>query len=187
MAKKVKVNDLVKKHGFSLKEIMHELRELGVDCKTGKTTVPDDILGIVEEHLAALKDAAIKKATTAAASKKMNEIHLKSPIVVKNVAEALDKKANEIVSALMSMNILANINQKIDADVAIKLGEKFGVDIVVDKRDKADHVVEAEEEVAPEDVEYYLCGPPVMNSAVIDMLTNLGVEPENIMLDDFGE
>ncbi|MCK5489909.1 MAG: NADH:ubiquinone reductase (Na(+)-transporting) subunit F, partial [Gemmatimonadetes bacterium] len=39
---------------------------------------------------------------------------------------------------------------------------------------------------APEDVEYYMCGPPMMNSAVIRMLTDLGVEPENIMLDDFG-
>lgn len=39
---------------------------------------------------------------------------------------------------------------------------------------------------APEDCEYYLCGPPVMNAAVINMLEDLGVEPENIMLDDFG-
>jgi Na+-transporting NADH:ubiquinone oxidoreductase subunit F len=39
---------------------------------------------------------------------------------------------------------------------------------------------------APEDCEYYLCGPPMMNSAVIKMLTDLGVERENIMLDDFG-
>jgi Na+-transporting NADH:ubiquinone oxidoreductase subunit F len=39
---------------------------------------------------------------------------------------------------------------------------------------------------APEDCEYYMCGPPMMNSAVINMLDNLGVEPENIMLDDFG-
>ncbi|WP_417596527.1 NADH:ubiquinone reductase (Na(+)-transporting) subunit F [Oceanospirillum sp.] len=39
---------------------------------------------------------------------------------------------------------------------------------------------------APEDCEYYMCGPPMMNSAVIQMLENLGVEPENILLDDFG-
>jgi len=38
----------------------------------------------------------------------------------------------------------------------------------------------------PEDVEYYLCGPPMMNSAVINMLDNLGVPPENIAYDDFG-
>ena len=39
---------------------------------------------------------------------------------------------------------------------------------------------------APEDCEFYMCGPPMMNKACIDMLINLGVEPENIMLDDFG-
>ncbi len=39
---------------------------------------------------------------------------------------------------------------------------------------------------APEDCEFYLCGPPMMNSAVIKMLLDNGVEPENIMLDDFG-
>ncbi len=39
---------------------------------------------------------------------------------------------------------------------------------------------------APEDIEYYLCGPAVMNKAVIGMLLSLGVDRENIMLDDFG-
>ncbi len=39
---------------------------------------------------------------------------------------------------------------------------------------------------APEDCEYYMCGPPMMNSAVIKMLIDQGVEPEDIMLDDFG-
>ncbi|WP_263866170.1 NADH:ubiquinone reductase (Na(+)-transporting) subunit F [Thalassolituus marinus] len=39
---------------------------------------------------------------------------------------------------------------------------------------------------APEDCEFYMCGPPIMNQSVINMLLSLGVEPENIMLDDFG-
>lgn len=39
---------------------------------------------------------------------------------------------------------------------------------------------------APEDCEYYLCGPPMMNTAVIKMLEDLGVTKEHIMLDDFG-
>lgn len=38
----------------------------------------------------------------------------------------------------------------------------------------------------PEECEYYLCGPPLMNVAVLKMLDDLGVEPENILLDDFG-
>lgn len=39
---------------------------------------------------------------------------------------------------------------------------------------------------APEDCEFYICGPPMMNVAVVNMLEGLGVEPENILLDDFG-
>ncbi len=39
---------------------------------------------------------------------------------------------------------------------------------------------------APEDNEYYICGPPMMNAAVFKMLDDLGVEPENIAYDDFG-
>jgi Na+-transporting NADH:ubiquinone oxidoreductase subunit F len=38
---------------------------------------------------------------------------------------------------------------------------------------------------APEDCEYYMCGPPMMNAAVVKMLKDLGVEDENISLDEF--
>ena len=38
----------------------------------------------------------------------------------------------------------------------------------------------------PEDIEYYMCGPGPMSAAVVNMLDNLGVPPENILYDDFG-
>jgi len=38
----------------------------------------------------------------------------------------------------------------------------------------------------PEEIEYYLCGPPMMNAAVFKMLDELGVSPDNIAFDDFG-
>ena len=42
------------------------------------------------------------------------------------------------------------------------------------------------EHPSPEDCEYYICGPPLMNAAVIKMLEDLGVGHEDILLDDFG-
>ncbi len=39
---------------------------------------------------------------------------------------------------------------------------------------------------APEDIEYYFCGPPVMNEAVLRLLDSLGVPGDNILYDDFG-
>jgi Na+-transporting NADH:ubiquinone oxidoreductase subunit F len=40
---------------------------------------------------------------------------------------------------------------------------------------------------APEDCEYYLCGPPLMIAAVTHLLDDLGVEKENVLFDDFGD
>ncbi len=53
-------------------------------------------------------------------------------------------------------------------------------------RHKALHHLFLANHPAPEDVEYYLCGPDVMNKAVIRMCMDVGVDRENIMLDDFG-
>ena len=39
---------------------------------------------------------------------------------------------------------------------------------------------------APEDIEFYFCGPPMMNKCVMQMCDDFGVEPENIAFDDFG-
>jgi len=47
-----------------------------------------------------------------------------------------------------------------------------------------DHYLE--DHPSPEDIEYYICGPPLMLKACLDMLDSLGVEPENILFDDFG-
>ena len=39
---------------------------------------------------------------------------------------------------------------------------------------------------APEDIEFYFCGPPMMNQAVLNMCDEWGVPPENVRFDDFG-
>ena len=39
---------------------------------------------------------------------------------------------------------------------------------------------------SPEDIEYYFCGPPMMNQCVMKMCEDFGVEPENVAFDDFG-
>jgi Na+-transporting NADH:ubiquinone oxidoreductase subunit F len=39
---------------------------------------------------------------------------------------------------------------------------------------------------APEDIEFYFCGPPMMNQAVLKMCDDWGVPPENVSFDDFG-
>jgi Na+-transporting NADH:ubiquinone oxidoreductase subunit F len=38
----------------------------------------------------------------------------------------------------------------------------------------------------PDEIEFYLCGPPLMNAAVLKLLEDLGIPQENIRFDDFG-
>ena len=42
------------------------------------------------------------------------------------------------------------------------------------------------EHPAPEDIEYYLCGPPMMLQACLGLFDELGIEEDKIAFDDFG-
>lgn len=73
-----------------------------------------------------------------------NEITVKSQILVKEFAELIDMRPNQLIAELMGMNIFASINQNIDLKVAQKIGEKHGYKVVSEKKKK-----QAERKAAP--------------------------------------
>jgi translation initiation factor IF-2 len=169
--KKLKVKDLADRFGVSAKDIMRELASEGMDLKSSGSIIPDDMVELVEMHLTDIlknkggkKRTAEEKAADEAAEKAAAgdaaaaEVHLKSPIIVKSLADALGKKPNEIITSLMSMNILASINQAIPQEAAAKVCQSFGRTLVVDKREKEEHLKHSvpqhpagEPEAPPED------------------------------------
>jgi len=83
-----------------------------------------------------------------------SEVHVKSPVIVKALADAINRKPNEVITTLMMMNVLASINQPVDDEVAKKVAAKFGAVLVIDKRGGRDVPASEEEpaaDVAPED------------------------------------
>ena len=54
------------------------------------------------------------------------KVQLKPPIIVKNLADVLNKKPSEIIKALMTFNVLASIRQTVEVKIAEKLCESFG-------------------------------------------------------------
>jgi len=68
---------------------------------------------------------------------------------------------------------LSEPNQKIIGTVPLVLFTKFYMKLFKNHPE-------------PEDCEYYICGPPAMLNAVLNLLDSLGVPPENIAFDDFG-
>lgn len=66
-----------------------------------------------------------------------NEIHLKTPITVRDLAEGLGKKPNELIGMLFTMNVFAAINQVLDVELVEKICEKCGKVFVRERREKA--------------------------------------------------
>lgn len=55
------------------------------------------------------------------------------PITVKGLSEQIDKTSSEIIMALMRLGTMANINQNLDEDTVVLIGEELGIPIVIDK------------------------------------------------------
>ncbi len=145
---KVKVKDIIKKYNMPVGKVINELKEMGLVVSSASSDIEPDLVDFVYDHF---KEVSIKEEKERVRleiekeSESKNEIHLKSPIIVKNLAEALGKKPNEIIGTMLTFNVLASINQTVDPEVAKKVCKKFGISLVVDRREKDEHVSKQED------------------------------------------
>ena len=147
----------VKSHSSSLdEEVASLLRDLVIAERTAdkkkaqvaaapaaNTSKP---IASAPEKAAPVKAEPVKKdeaaAVPAPSNEEIKEVHLKTPVTVRELAEALGRKPNEIVLKLMTMNVFATINQVIDEAQITKLCDSFGVKFVRVRRDKQQHVAD---------------------------------------------
>src|SRR5947207_5289557 len=76
-----------------------------------------------------------------------NVIHIKPPIIVKQLATALGLKPHQLIAELMNFNIFANINQTIEPDIASKIAENHGFVLEKERREKGAGVHKVEQPV----------------------------------------
>lgn len=168
--KSVKVKTLADKYGVSVKEIIKELESQGFgdDVKNASSVIPPDAVELVKSYLDELmakrggepgRGAGNRDGggAVSAASAGQQEVHIKGPVIVKSLAEALGKRPNEVITSLMMMNVLASINQMLEPAVAVELAAKMGFTLVIDKRGKEEHVQKdagSQSADAPEEIEF---------------------------------
>ncbi len=105
------------------------------------------------EPVAAQKDI-VSSPPPSLASANSKELHLKPPIIVKDLAEALVIKPNTLIHELLKMNIFASINQTLDSSTAEQVCENFGFHLITEKREKQTATESTSLGPAPEDVVY---------------------------------
>jgi translation initiation factor IF-2 len=76
-----------------------------------------------------------------------NVIHIKPPIIVKQLAVELGLKPHQLIAELMTFNIFANINQTIEPDIASKIAESHGFVLEKERREKGAGVHKVEQVV----------------------------------------
>ena len=153
MAKKtMNVKNLAERYGLTAKEVIAELEAQGFHGMKSFSPIPADSQELILAYFDELAEENQEEKSSAAPAVNGKEVHIKSPVIVKTLAEALGKKPNEIITNLMLMNVLANINQMIEPAVAVELAAKMNINLVIDKRDKEEHVGGKEEtQLSPEE------------------------------------
>jgi len=105
-----------------------------------------------------LTDEAVAEPEAAVDATSQKVIHIKPPIIVKQLAVELGLKPHQLIAELMNFNIFANINQTIEPDIASKIAESHGFVLEKERREKGGGVHKVEQVVvAPP--------PPVIEKA----------------------
>lgn len=105
-----------------------------------------------------LTDEAVAEPEAAADATSQKVIHIKPPIIVKQLAVELGLKPHQLIAELMNFNIFANVNQTIEPDIASKIAESHGFVLEKERREKGGGVHKVEQVVvAPP--------PPVIEKA----------------------
>ncbi|MBR6471759.1 MAG: translation initiation factor IF-2 [Victivallales bacterium] len=158
MSEKKRVYELANELGMAAKDVLAILIKEGYDVKTTSSSLLKSDADLVFSQIMAdtkKKEAeakAVKKAAAAPppapvapadgeASEDSDEIHLKSPVTVRDLAQALDLKPNAVIVQLMGLNIFAAINQVLELDIVEKICAKNGKRFVQERREKSNHPV----------------------------------------------
>ncbi|MBQ4480741.1 MAG: translation initiation factor IF-2 [Victivallales bacterium] len=167
MSEKKRVYELANELGMAAKDVLAILIKEGYDVKTTSSSLLKSDADLVFSQIMAdnkKKEAEAQAAkarpaappvpaaapavaqepseTTAGESgENGDEIHLKSPVTVRDLAQALDLKPNAVIVQLMGFNIFAAINQVLELDIVEKICAKNGKRFVQERREKSNHPV----------------------------------------------
>ncbi|MBU0672147.1 MAG: translation initiation factor IF-2 [Candidatus Margulisbacteria bacterium] len=149
--KKIKISSLAKELNLDPKDLLVMLKDLGVEAKTAASSIDTETAKIVKEVSAPKKEAkpAVKEVTPPPApkpqppvpSEPVPEVKANGPVIetedisVKELSEKLVVRASDLIKELMKRGTLANINQRINAEMAKDIAGALGRQVTIKKRD----------------------------------------------------
>lgn len=153
---KTRIHELAKQLNVNSKELMEKLEEFGIEANSHMSTISEDDAALIIEYYQSENEASEEASEE---SGDIETVFIGENITVKELAEKLNMSGTELVKHLMKKGIMAGINQTLDFDTAVKIGEDF--DFIIEREPEKDIMEETFKE-EPDDEKDLQERPPVV-------------------------
>jgi len=154
MSSRVRVYDLARELGLTNKELIKLLATEGIEVKSHSSSIDEEYATLIRDHIiserkllqeqVSLEEEKVEEIKESLDTELIdddeyeqtgeNEIHLKPPVIVRDLADALKIKPNELITQLMMMNVFAAINQVLDVELVTKVCANYGISFTPERR-----------------------------------------------------
>ena len=140
-----RVSELAEQHNLTTQELMAFLKDLGVRVKNDMTSLDSDTVALIESELTLdTKDNAVST-NEEPPNNASNGLQIEEGSTVADLAASLDLQPSALIMQLMKLKVMANINQRLDYNTLVILGEHLGFEAIKAKTLEEELLVEEED------------------------------------------
>ena len=139
---RTRVYELAEQHDLTTQELIAFLKGLGVRVKNEMTSLDPDTVALIQSELAAESEAEVVSTNEVPAKSTYNGLQIEEGATVADLAASLDLQPSALIMQLMKLKVIANINQKLDYNTLVMLGEHLGFEAIKAKTLEEELLVE---------------------------------------------
>ena len=136
------VYELAKQYNLTPQELIAFLEGLGVQIKNDMTSLDPDTVALIESELTTESDAPVGPTNEVSVKNAANGLKIEEGATVSDLAASLDLQPSALIMQLMKLKVMANINQRLDYDTLVMLGEHLGFEAIKAKTLEEELLVE---------------------------------------------
>ena len=137
-----RVYELAEQYNLTPKELIVFLKDLGVRVKNDMASLDADTVALIESELTTESDEDVVSTNQTAVKNASNGLQIEEGATVADLAASLDLQPSALIMQLMKLKVMANINQRLDYDTLLLLGEHLGFEAIKAKSLEEELLVE---------------------------------------------
>ena len=140
-----RVYELAEQYNLTTQELIGFLKDLGVRVKNDMTSLDPDTVALIQSELTTESEAEAISTNETPVKTATNGLQIEEGATVADLAASLDLQPSALIMQLMKLKVMANINQKLDYNTLVTLGEHLGFEAIKAKTLEEELLVDQED------------------------------------------